>query len=574
MCNLDVIHSTHSSRWLMAGNSTQGGLFLNGVETLTGYQGNDDYNIGQAPASANGPFGAATSTKGFDLVLQRRLNPNLPRLPLAENPWIEVDRSRVLFRNLFDRSGASPVVQLDQTRSFERQEPLNTASAGFNGKEEDQTSTAPLDNRFNSIGSVNDRNRVFSSGTINPFDLWQAHFDRDFASTAELLNLPIVGPRLLTSSLDRMRYPGYIQCYDNHLGSGPAVTPDNIAGAAGMFLWPDFDPTTTTATENDNRWYRLLSFVEAPSRVNRMLGNYLNLTRLPGKLNANTIRHREVLAGLIDDEQFANAPVLADETPGAAPGTPNGDDDGPFLPTVAGSTDNVLDSTPGGIARDRWQEFINERDGLVDSYDPTAVTPGARSFWIPGTPNSRPFRSPGYTTSAASDNGLEDTMLRRLSIDKPSTTTFNRAGEGNASYTTASADPATNRHWLEVGNRDFHTDPTTGNEYTATTVQKHQILSKLINNVTTVSNCFIVYGTAAYFEATPDPSGSGHFRVGGRMGLDLDGDADQTNDAGWERRAIFVIDRTELFNAYDPGSGSFDWERLVKYRIDLPSDGQ
>jgi hypothetical protein len=441
---------------------------------------------------------------------------------------------------------------------------------------------------------------VFSSGTINPFDLWQAHFDRDFASTAELLNLPIVGPRLLTSSLDRMRYPGYIQCYDNHLGAGPAVTPDNIAGAAGMFLWPDFDPTTPLATENDNRWYRLLSFVEVPSRVNSMLGNYLNLNRLPGKLNPNMIRHREVYAGLIDDGNLASPPSFNTGTTFKLDDDIDGDGnvDGPFLASVANLANAASadgnDGTPGypltvthpgeptgtlpfpyrnqtnTYERDRWQEFINERDGLVNSYDPVAAA--TRQFWIPGTPNSRPFRSLGYRNGTADDNGLEDTLLRRLSLDKPANGAFNRAGEGTTYDVNAVGTPdATNRHWLEVGNRAFHIDPTTGDEYTATMVQKHQVLSKIINNVTTVSNCFIVYGTAAYFEAIPDLAGSGEFRVGGRMSISPD-PADTS--AGWERRAIFVIDRTELFNAYDPGSGSFDWERLVKYRIDLPSDGQ
>ena len=79
-------------------------------------------------------------------------------------------------------------------------------------------------------------------------------------------------------------------------------------------------------------------------------------------------------------------------------------------------------------------------------------------------------------------------------------------------------------------------------------------------------------GTAAYFKAAEDPSGL--MRVGGRMGLDLDGDGTETNDAGWERRAVFVIDRTELLNAFDEGTGNFDWQRLIKYRADLPSDSK
>ena len=66
----------------------------------------------------------------------------------------------------------------------------------------------------------------------------------------------------------------------------------------------------------------------------------------------------------------------------------------------------------------------------------------------------------------------------------------------------------------------------------------------------------------------------GLFHVGGRMGLDLDNDSDHTNDAGWEQRAVFVVDRTEFYNAFDAASGSVDWKRLIKYRIDLSSDGK
>jgi hypothetical protein len=104
-------------------------------------------------------------------------------------------------------------------------------------------------------------------------------------------------------------------------------------------------------------------------------------------------------------------------------------------------------------------------------------------------------------------------------------------------------------------------------------VEHHQLLSKIMNNTTTVSNTFIMYGTAAYFEVYEDPA-TGLVQVGGRMGLDLDADSDPRNDAGWEQRAVFILDRTELFNAYDPGSGSVDWKRLVKHRVNLTSDGK
>ena len=65
---------------------------------------------------------------------------------------------------------------------------------------------------------------------------------------------------------------------------------------------------------NDNRWHRLLEFVEIPSRWHRHVnspvynidagrvgGDPLGLYRVPGKICLNTLRHPEVLAALIDD---------------------------------------------------------------------------------------------------------------------------------------------------------------------------------------------------------------------------------------------------------------------------------
>ncbi len=92
---------------------------------------------------------------------------------------------------------------------------------------------------------------------------------------------------------------------------------------------------------------------------------------------------------------------------------------------------------------------------------------------------------------------------------------------------------------------------------------RHPILSKIMNNTTTVSNTFIVYGTAAYFEVHEDTA-SGLFQVGGRF--DLDGNGDETDD---QQRAVFVIDRTEAFEAFDPGTGDFDWKRLVKSQVTI-----
>ena len=160
----------------------------------------------------------------------------------------------------------------------------------------------------------------------------QAHYDREFASAVELLQLPLVGPNQLTHRLNRMRYAPCRQVFDSPAGATGTIRTRNLSSAEAMFLQPEF-PNLSVAdasalippvlppaivsrnSARDNRWYRLFQFVEVPSRVHRMLGNYLTLQRIPGKLNVNMIRHREVLAGLIDNPLFAEVPPLADLTP-------------------------------------------------------------------------------------------------------------------------------------------------------------------------------------------------------------------------------------------------------------------
>jgi len=574
-CDLDLIYPAHVNRWLNAGNDrTKLGEF---ISTLKRSYGNDDFK----------PIAAGTT--GFDLVLRRRANPNMPQLPLTENPWIEVDRHPVVFANMFqdDTTGMQMILHLEDAKSQERVEPLNAVSRVPYVMANDP---APLPYRYNTIGS--EINSATNNGT---FELMQPHYDREYSSAIELLQLPVVGPNLLTYRLNRMRYAPFQQVHDAPATLGGTLDPKNLASAEAMFLQPDFPynsgKTLEQNTSRDNRWYRLFQFVEVPSRVHRMLGNYLTLQRIPGKLNINTIRHREVLAALIDNPWFADVPFLNDLTPAVGSGTSPGNsaEDAPFLR-----------SHVPGDGRDAWLEFVKERDGRsVLSYHPTI---GAGTYWLPSTAYATPFRSMGFQGgssvvgngasfkggSAVADNGFEHSPLRRMLLDRDadgdgvdydgigyklnqdfssgvvSEVTIGVAGGGAQTVTNS------NRQWLEVGSRalnrlpgDFNEDGTNEEHRFAAIPQRHQVLSKIMNNTTTVSNCFIVYGVAAYFEAYEDPT-TGLIQVGGRY--DLDADGDPAND---EQRAVYIIDRTEAFNAYDPGSGSFDWKRLVKSQLTI-----
>jgi hypothetical protein len=534
-CNLDLLHPDHNLGFVMvdqAGNQTTNlGAFLENLQT---YAGNTPMN------SLYGGSFAMSGQPGFDLVLQRRANPNMPALTHGSvpgqdpNPWVDVDIIRVEFRDLGIADG-DMATQLQQNRlpnitSEERREPLADSTRGtFTG--------TPANLRYNTIaartGGIGQNSITATAG----FNLWQAHFDRDFASTGELLSVPLCSPAKLTSVIERLNFNPQQQARPP-AASNP--TPDALVAAASKFLLSDFpnDSGVSAAVNRarDNRWYRLLQLVEVPSRVHRMLGNYVSLDRLPGKLNLNTLRHWEVYAGLVDN------PMLLDATG-------NG--------TVAPfTTDRSPDENGNAVNRDRWQEFLLSRDGDFSvSYDQFAVapaTPGTRNMLIPGTVKAKPFRSYGYrkpfNSTVPDDNGLESTVLRTLTAD------------------VTDGDNQTNRHWLEVNSRGQHKNPGA-----AALQHQHQVLSKLMNNTTTVSNTFIVFATAGYFEAVEhkvNGQGTGLYRIGSRIDIDTT-DGNSNVNPGWQQRAVYVIDRTESFRAYDPGSGDFDWKRLIKARAEI-----
>lgn len=548
LTDIDVVSSTHMGRF-----AEVSGNLLDTLPT-TPYAGNDSFDD---QGVVNDNF-TSDSRLGFDLVLQRRLNPNLPNLTEAENHWVEVDRIRVTLTNLdidatstpgdvFDPANV-PASALGKIKAFERSEPLNDST-----RAEVATPKTTTAHRFNSLkgerpGVIVDSLGVNTSNLSNPsqhasttnpalaFNVWQPHFDRPFTSTGELLNLPVYGPSLTTHRISRTLQAPFQQV------DGSSATPeyDRISNAAAMILQPDFPddtsgtPPVPTDPSRDNRWYRLLNFVEVPSRVHQMLGNYLAQNRVPGKLNLNTVRHLEVYAGLIDDPMFADLDRDRNNSP--------------FL----------NEQTPGSLSRDRWHELINERDGepLISFSDPTPndatnADGGYTRFWLPGTQRAKPFRS--LSNAERADNGLEETVLRRLEADVTDTGSITIGGK-------TATQQETNRHWLEVGHQGDHHSP----DASSTVVQRHQLLSKIVNNTTTVSNSFVMFSTAAYFEAVEDPSG--FWRVGGR--IDLDNSTPDANP-GWQQRAVFVLDRSDVYEAFDGGTGSFDWQRLVKHRATI-----
>jgi len=580
LTDIDVLHTNHLGRF-----EVENGPFLDDLSmppaTPVTYEGNETFEeFSTIPSEF-----AATSEPGFDLVLQRRLNPDLPSLDLAENPWIEVDRRKVEFVDfeLSAMGGPAEVYNPDTAgmppmptgrvlaiASRERSEPLQPVTMNSVAKTVTphrrntiKGSELPVKDDLLGVNSGKIPNpllHVSATNVATGFNVWQPHFDRDYASSIDLLNLPIFGPQTLTQQLQNSRLAPYQQ-----VGGDPGQAV-RLSSAAGMFLLPDFPDLTPAALGSqeertnharDNRWYRMLQFVEVPSRVHRMLGNYLTLNRMPGKLNLNMIRHREVYAGMIDSPFLMDVPDTFDTTPfyTGPPGgnPPNQFEDGPFT-HPAGDT----------AGTDRWREFISERDGLIRSHDPTGFAPGVARFYVPGLPNSNPFRSLA-SHDEFSNPRLNSSFPERPGIRPPlhSTLLRTRASDFLDVDSMGNSVADSNRHWLEIGDLAEHQTPISSR---TTTMQKYQLLGKIHNNTTTVSNTFIVFGTAGFFEAFEHTSGpnAGLVQVGGP--LDMNGDSNTDND---RKRAVFLIDRTEALNAYDAASGSFDWSQLVKARLDI-----
>jgi hypothetical protein len=480
------------------------------------------------------PITDANAILQYEFVLYRRANPSRPApavgIPAqeADNPWVAVDRLLIpnwrhfeltpttgsmsvpyTTSDMLSGTGASPSAPLGMA-SLERSQPLLGGGEAPN---------MPADTTRNTLGANNANNPA-------SFDVWQAHFDRDFASTGELLSLPLSTPARLTADFARSHFP---------LTTQITVVNPNAANAAAKFLLPNYPDAVDPSILLDNRWYRLFEFVEVPSRTHRGLSpefnNPLNVIRQPGQINLNTVRHPEVLAGLIDDPQVVR------ESEGDWNG--NGLVDAAEDLNGNGVWDSLPDMTGDG-ARDWWNRFILSRDGVSTVPGASPTTDPVTGLLLPGVAGSHPFRSLSFLNTGtagspfANSGGIENTFLRSLPLD------------GDAA----------GRRLFELANTGDYTSGTI-NPYI-----RHRILSKMLNNVSTRSNVFIVYVTVGFFEANLNTA-TGEVRIGGEY--DLDGDGTVGDDRKW---GFFVIDRSLAEEAFDPGTGTFaNWRQLIKYQL-------
>lgn len=548
--NLDLVHTASANRFVLGNGST--GDFLSHNYT---------------PSTPPGGLGPV-------LVLERRANPDLPQLPVNVNPWVVVDYTRLQNRLFMTETGSVPMqsevqTTLDTMQSMQRMDPLNANP--------NETATSSVGYVANSLMG----NNLPFSGT---FTEWQLQLDRDFGSIAELMTLPLRGPKFLTHDIRRFRDNPVTQ---NTATAGPF-------SAAARFLRTDYPQTTlsgaldnsatsfsvgdgsllttgssvvigselmrvSTVSGNSltvtrgtnptahgggssvitgNHWHRLFGFVEVPSRSHKQLGNPLEITRIPGKLNLNTIREPEVLAALIDDLELFTPPerdLDGDNAPTAGVDDYNGN--GFFnygLPGVAAD-----DSS-----RDWWFDMLASRDGRQPQ---TFLT-------LPGMPEivanngsgekvviggSRPFRDIGFAAPHNSGTAIDHTLLRAHPF-----------GGGSG------ANALTTRRLFELGT-EAESDAGSINDFV-----RQRVLSKIAGNTTTRSNAFFVFISVQFHEAWEDPA-TGAVRIGGQIDLNSDGRRDDGH------RGFFILDRSTAEEAYDRRTGTFNWREIVKHRLTI-----
>ncbi|MBT6493162.1 MAG: hypothetical protein HOL01_01300 [Planctomycetaceae bacterium] len=502
-------------------------------------------NSDTTPAKGALLFNIDDLTTGCTMVLERRANLQRPDLdPNTQNPWVEVDRMKVPAKFLAINSAAMSG-ELKNINSSERVEPFSRGRGTSGGDSELEFSKLAVPPRFqyNTVG----KNR--NSRSPAKFTLWQQHFDRDFASVGELLGIPLYGPKDVTrfaggsgasaSSVPKHRPPLQefgatnrypltaaslmlqpqhpsnvgLQIYTGGPGNGPDGNgppgPDGD-GPPGRGNRPPTGGGVTYADPlNDNRWYRLLEFVEVPTRTHLSLGDPLNISRVPGRMALNMMRDPESLAGLLDDQNVIQlgGSYLNDPTNGYSP-----------MPGKQTEAD--------GSTRYWWEQLIAARD----REDPVT------GLYLPGTASSRPFRSLSFV--ADGNRSIEHTLLRQLPLDE----------NDDTSLTQATRNIQRSRRLLEIGNADEHRN---GN---VDPFIRHKLLSKVWGNTTNRSHVFVVFISVGYFEARD--MGNGAVRIGKRLNATPEP----------EHRGVFVVNRSRIEEAIKPGTNKVNWRKLVDFR--------
>lgn len=497
----------------------------------------------------------------------------------TDNPWVTVDECKVPLR-VFDLSGTTAATdvqsELDsEIVSTKRPEPLNRSYV--QNTVDDSTPTTLANERIIGQFKTNSLGGYAAQDIGSPSQLWQRHYDRPFASIAGLLQVPLFAPWQLTETI-------------NTGAAQPAVN-DPTAHALARFLFPDAEPrivnVPTVGTQiltRGNLWYRAFAFLEVPEKYGNPdalpwfvhyggsvpwgdLNSQQQMhTRRFGKININTMRHPQVLGGLLDDPRVMNPNELANTNQ-------------IHLPSVNGETVRIqppLFPIDGTNNRDWWISTLASRDGGLDQLSSSIM--GTRMI-LPGVPAAHPFKGfsiapvpPGGGGGNASAKDIfqtfSQTMMRPLFGDQPPFPYTYTKGR---------------RSLFALGNAGGALGST------ANLATRFRLLGKVLKHGTTRSNTYVIFITCDFYEAEPQnvPGVGVVYQVGQKMPADP-GDPEEPR-----YRGVYVVDRTlalELLqkkdlpplqpNAVYPrgskyrtfsfarnrnGESKFDWKKLLLY---------
>ena len=364
--------------------------------------------------------------------------------------------------------------------------------------------------------------------------------------------------------------------------------------------YPDNPAGTSDFTEN--RWFRLLGFVEVPTRSHRGLNEStpnapspiapyqvaagsingsLGFYRTPGKININTLRYPDIVAGMVGEPDIFNmnftptplpigqnlpaglqVPYLLqsiDPTDTVAVLPPQNPDGGAQTSATGGNN-----SSPPATASIRCRSSTGERGSRFP-----ACRKSAPGVTIPSARFSGSIRRIIRSARTLPWNGLLRLRRRgRNGYNGPLESNLLRSLSGDA-VTTGAGTFDLRRRLFELGTNAEHV----ASKWDYAT--KQRLLSRLVGNTTTRSNIFFVWIQVDFFQAKDvgpslSPADTGVVRIGAKLGT----------SPGY--RGFFVIDRsqalplvTSQYLPQPPTTGqpfvfsfnqSFNYQSLILYR--------
>jgi hypothetical protein len=319
-------------------------------------------------------------------------------------------------------------------------------------------------------------------------------------------------------------------------------------------------------------YYRIMEFVEVPSRMNGYRDAALReprnqsdgrnrLDRIAGKVNINTMWEQETLQAACNNHPASLDAAASSWFVGTVP-TLNPDGSGVPSVSAGGSTSQTLytlgtggthqEREQGNVTAELWRKILQSVANPTQAPDPTLQAGDGLLF----TPDDRPFRSlsMGYPVSSggpgptiAKQTSIHDTLLRGL-MPVSGTTTRPVFSDDRGMGT---GDPANPPPGLAGPPNDLSEHP----QY------QWQLYQKMSNVFTTRSNVYAVWVTVGFFEVlNEDPSRlSGLTNAPPELGKEINADIGKNI----RHRAFFVIDRSRARGYAGPPRSSAELQDVL-----------